>query len=48
MVDLSSGRADGVNEEKAVVRGDESAQIEEWVVGLVSDHRRAEHERPSR
>ena len=46
MVDLSGGTADGVNEEKGVVRGEDSAQIEEWVVDLVSQHRRAEHERP--
>ena len=46
MAELSGGRSEGVEEEKAVVRGEESARIEEWVSDLVSQHRRAEHERP--
>jgi NADH dehydrogenase len=45
MIDLSGGASTGVEEEKKVAQGEEVAAIETWVGELVSEHRRATHER---
>ena len=45
MITLSGGSASGVEEEKDVVHGEESARIESWIGELVTQHRRVAHER---
>jgi NADH dehydrogenase len=46
MIKISGGSAEAVEEEKGSVHGDEAQRIEEWVGELVTQHRRAAHERP--
>jgi uncharacterized protein YbjT (DUF2867 family) len=45
MVELSGGVSSGVEEEKRTVDPDEARGLEEWIGELVSNHRRAAHER---
>lgn len=46
MIEVSGGTSRGVEEEKSVAHGEEGRAVEEWVGELVSQHRRAAHERP--